>query len=212
MKKFIRNLIAVILALCSAFCLAGCDSFYALFVDESDTSSGVYTAIYDKNSSDEEIAGIPDVPFLRGDLRSELKTYDLSFEATLTLDLETDNEATLSFYYYHNKENAEADDYCEVGCSYMGTYTLEGDKLTFTFEPSGYNTVIYNVGSDYAKLEEFKKFSYTKDGSCGVWAYENAPWEYEETATILEDVVKELPDKMELTFEGNRITDWKISE
>lgn len=31
--------------------------------------------------------------------------YDLSFEVTLTLDLETDDEASLSFYYYHNREN-----------------------------------------------------------------------------------------------------------
>lgn len=209
MKKFLRNLIIAILVLCAAFSLTACNSFYELFVDENDTSSGVYTAIYDKNSTDEEIAGIPDIPFMKGDLRSKIKEYDLSFEATVTLDLETENEASLSFYYYHNKDDAEAADYCQIGNSYMGTYTLEGDKLTFVFEPSGYNTVIYNVGSDYAELEEFKNFSYAKDGSCGIWAYEYATWEYEETAIILEDVVKELPSKIELTFDGNRITDWR---
>lgn len=210
MKKFIRNLLALILAVNCAFCMTACDSFYELFVDENDTSSGVYTAIYDKNLTDEEIAGIPEIPFMKGDLRNELKKYDLSLEATLSLDLETENEASLSFYYYHNKEDADAADYCQIGNSYMGTYTLEGDKLTFAFELSGYNTVIYDVGSDYAELEEFKNFSYAKDGSCGIWAYENAPWEYEETAIILEDVVKELPSKIELTFEGNRIIDWKV--
>lgn len=209
MKKFLRILIIAILVLCATFSLTACNSFYELFVDENDTSSGVYTAIYDKNSTDEEIAGIPDIPFMKGDLRSKIKEYDLSFEATVTLDLETDNEASLSFYYYHNKDDAEAADYCQIGNSYMGTYILEGDKLTFVFEPSGYNTAIYNVGSDYAELEEFKNFSYAKDGSCGIWAYEYATWEYEETAVILEDVVKELPSKIELTFDGNRITDWR---
>ena len=210
--KYIRNLVAAILVLGCVFGLTGCDSFYELFVDEDDTSSGVYIAVYDKSLADEEIAGIPDVPFMKGDLRSKIGEYDLSFEVTLSLDLETKDEASLSFYYYHNKDDAEAADYCEIGNSYMGIYTLEGDKLTFTFEPEGYNTVIYNVGSDYAGLDEFKKFSFAEDGSCGIWAYANAPWEYEETATILEDVVKDLPAKVELTLDGSRITDWKISE
>lgn len=210
--RYIRKLIASMLVLSCVFGLTGCDSFYELFVDEDDTSSGVYIAVSDKNSTDEEIAGIPDVPFMKGDLRNKIKEYDLSFETTLSLDLETKNEASLSFYYYHNKDNAEAADYCEIGNSYMGTYTLEGDKLTFVFEPDGYNTVIYKVGSDYAGLEEFKKFSYAEDGSCGIWAYANAPWEYEETAVILEDVIKDLPAKVELTLKGSRITDWKAVE
>lgn len=210
--KYFRKLAAAILVPACVLGLTGCDSFFELFVDEEDTSSGVYIAVYDKSSTDEELAGIPDTPFMKGDLRSKIKEYDLSFEATLSLDPETENEASLSIYYYHNKDDAEAADYCEIGNSYMGTYTLEGDKLTFVFEPDGYNTVIYNVGSDYAGLDEFKEFSYAEDGSCGVWAYANAPWEYEETAVILEDIVKNLPEKVELTLDGNRITDWKVSE
>lgn len=210
--KYFRNLIAAILVLACVLGLTGCDSFYELFVDEDDTSSGVYIAVYDKNATDEELAGIPDTPFMKGDLRSKIKEYDLSFETTLSLDLETENEASLSFYYHHNKDNAEAADYCEIGNSYMGTYTLEGDKLTFIFEPDGYNMVKYDVGSDYAGLDEFKQFSYAEDGSCGMWAYANATWEYEDTAVILEDVVKNLPAKVELTLDGNRITDWKVIE
>lgn len=88
MKKF-RSLIALLLILGCLFSLTACDSFYQLFIDEDDTSSGVYVAIYNKKSSDEVISGISDVSFMKGDLRSKIKEYDLSFEVTLTFDLET---------------------------------------------------------------------------------------------------------------------------
>lgn len=211
MKSIRRFLVAAIL-LCCISSLTACDSFYQLFIDENDTSSGVYTAIYDKDSSDEDISAIPETPFLKGDLREAIKTYDLSFEVTLSYDLETENEASLSFYYYHNRENASAADFCQIGNSYMGTYTADGDKVVFTFEPDGYNMAFYKIGSDFADVDAFKEFSYAGDGSCGIWAYENALWDYEEEAVILEDVIKAMPQKMELTLSGNKITDWKVLE
>lgn len=89
---------------------------------------------------------------------------------------------------------------------------MEGDIITFIFEPDGYNTAIYNVGSDYAGIDEFKSFSYAEDSSCGMWCYANAPWEYEETAVILEDVTKNLPTSLEITVSGRKITSWKVPE
>lgn len=212
MMKFIRKLTAAAMILCCIFSLTACKSFYQMFVDEEDTSDGVYFTVYNKDSSEKALSEIPELSFMRGDLRDEIKAHDLSFEVTLTFDLETDNEASLSFYYYHNRENEDADDYCQIGSSHLGTYTMENDKIIFKFEPDGYNTAFYNVGSDFADLEAFQKFSYAGDGSCGIWAYANTTYEYEETAQILEDVIKTLPTSLELTVSGKKIVSWKAAE
>lgn len=211
--RLIRKLAVVALVLSCSLGLTACDSFYQLFVEEDDNSSGVYCAIYSKDSSDEDIAAIPDVPLTKSDLRDGIKTYDLSYEVTLNFDLETSNEASLSLYYYHNRDNEDAADYCKIGNVYMGTYTMEDDTILFTFErEEGYNMAFYNVGSDYADLEEFQKFSYAEDKSCGIWAYKSMTYEYEETAVVTEAVVENLPESIEITVSGNKIETWKIAE
>ena len=149
---------------------------------------------------------------MKSDLINEIKEYDLSFEVTLSFDLETSNEASLSFYYYHNREDENAADYCQIGNVYMGTYTMEGDTIKFVFETDGYNTVFYNVGSDYAELDVFREFSYADDGSCGIWAYPYTTWEYEDVAVILEDVMKDIPAAMEITVSGRKIVSWKAED
>ena len=106
----------------------------------------------------------------------------------------------------------DAGDDCEIGNSYLGTYVMEGDTITFTFEPEGYNTAFYNVGSDLSQLEDFQAFSYAEDGSCGIWAYEFSSYEYEETAVILEDVIENLPEAMEITVSGKKILSWEAVE
>lgn len=209
--KLIRNLTAAALLMCCVLDMTAC-GFYDLFVDENDTSSGVYVAIYNKDSADEELSAISDVSFMKGDLRNEIKEYDLSFEVTLSFDLETNDEASLSFYYYHNREDENAADYCQIGNSYLGTYTMEGDKIKFVFEEDGYNTAFYNVGSDYAGLDVFRECSYAEDGSCGIWAYQNTTWEYEDIAVILEDVMKDIPAAMEITVSGRKIVSWKAED
>lgn len=210
--KLIGKLTAAVLVLCCAFAMTACGSFYELFVDENDTSSGVYAVVYDKDSTDEVLSEISEVSFMKSDLRNELKAYDLSFEVTLSFDLETSNEASLSFYYYHSRENEDADDYCKIGNAYLGTYTMEGDKITFKFEPDGYNMAFYYVGSDYAGSDIFRSFSYAEDGSCGVWGYANTTYEYENIAEITEDVVKDLPSAIEVTVSGRKIVSWKAIE
>ena len=79
--KIIRNLTAVALLMCCVLSMTAC-GFYELFVDENDTSSGVYVAIYNKDSTDEELSAISDVSFMKSDLINEIKEYDLSFEVT----------------------------------------------------------------------------------------------------------------------------------
>ena len=190
--------------------LCGCESFYKLFEDDSNAQSGIYSVVYSANSSDEDIAAIPDVPLLAGDLRNQMKTYDLTYEVTLAFDTETDNEASLSLYYYHNRNDEMADDYCCIGNVYMGTYVMTEDTITFSFEPEqGYNVAYYEVGPDYADLEEFQQFSYAEDKGNGVWAYEYAPYEVEDEAVILQDIVKDIPECLEITVKGSRIVTWK---
>ncbi len=210
--KCIRRMTPVLAALCSALCMTGCDSFYQMFIDEEDASEGVYFVVYNENSSEEDLASIPEASFMKSDLRDKIKEYGLSFEVTLTFDPETSNEASLSFFYYKNRDNVDAGDYCEIGNSYLGTYVMEGDTITFTFEPEGYNTAFYNVGSDLSQLEDFQAFSYAEDGSCGIWAYEFSSYEYEETAVILEDVIENLPEAMEITVSGKKILSWEAVE
>ncbi len=207
MKRFKKCLIAIAL-LCMVVGLSGCESFYQLFIDESDVSSGVYTAVYDAESEGE----IPETSLVKGDLRDAISTYGLTLEATLAYDLETSNEATLSFFYYHNSENEEAADYCKIGLSCMGTYEGDAEKVTFTFEKDGYNTVIVQFGSDFADNDIFRGCSFNADGSCGIWAYASVPWEYEDVAVIDENVVKDLPDSVEITLSGNKITGWSIAD
>ena len=207
MKQF-KIIPLAMLLLCLAVGLSGCESFYQLFVDESDVSSGVYSAVYDAESAET----IPETPFVKGDLRSAVSTYGLTLEVTLAYDLETSNEATLSFFYYHNSENESAADYCKIGLSCMGTYAGDAENVTFTFEKDGYNTAIVQFGSDYADNDIFRACSYNTDGSCGIWAYQSVPWDYEDVAVVLEDVVKDLPDSVEITLSGNRITGWRVAE
>ena len=208
MKK-IKKWISLCVACCCAFFLSGCDSFYELFIDEDDTSSGVYYVIYNADSTDEEIASISDVSFMKSDLLDEISTYDLSFEITLAFDTETDSDATLTFYYYHNDEDEEADDYCMVGNAYIGTYVQEDDEtIVFTFEPDGYNIALFYAGSDFASLEAFQAFSYDENGATGVWAYANVTYEYEDEAIILEDVIEHLPNAITFKVSGRNIVSW----
>ena len=207
-KKIIAAALTAVLAL--SLCACSADSFYELFIDEEDTSTGVYYVIYDSDSTDEEIASIGEFPFMKADLYDEIKEYDLSLEITMAFDVETDSDATFTIWYYHNSDDEEASDYCATGFACLGTYTLEDDVISFVFEPEGYNIAIYNVGEDYADLEEFKAFSYADDGSCGVWAYALATYEYEDTAQILEDVIENLPAVMNMTVSGNKIVSWEF--
>lgn len=70
----------------------------------------------------------------------------------------------------------------------------------------------YTVGSDYAELEDFQKFSYAEDKSNGVWAYEHATWDYEETAVIDEAILEGIPETIVFTVSGNKIVTWEAAE
>ena len=212
MNKKKHSTMLCILCLLLICNLTACESFYQLFVDEEHTSAGVYFVIYNADSSEEEIASIPELPFMKGDLTDLITTYDLSFEITLAFDLETDADATLTAYYYHNQDDPDADDYCEIGFACIGTYTMEDDIIRFTFEPEGYNIAIYEAGSDYTDLEAFQAFSYAGDYSTGIWAYANTTYEYEDTAVILEDVVQNLPAVMNFTVDGSTIVTWDAED
>ncbi len=207
MKRIKICLIAIAL-ICTTVALSGCESFYQMFIDESDVSSGVYSAVYDT----EYEGTIPDTPFIKGNPHDVISTYGLTLEATLAYDLETSNEATLSFFYYHNSENEDAADYCKIGLSCMGTYEGDAEKVIFTFEKDGYNTAFARFGSDFADSDIFRGCSFNADGSCGVWAYASVPWDYEDIAVIDENVVKDLPDSIIVTLSGNRITGWSVSD
>ena len=102
---------AFLIALAALLMTTSCDSFYELFIDEEAGEEGVYYVIYDETNTDEEIAAIPDVHLMAADFRDGIKKYGLSYEVTVSFDLETDNEAALSLYYYHNRNEKDADDY-----------------------------------------------------------------------------------------------------
>ena len=212
MLKVVKKITAAAAAAACALSLCACsaEGFYELFIDEEDTSAGVYYVIYDSESTDEEIASIGELPFMKADLYDEIKEYDLSLEITMAFDVETDSDATFTIWYYHNSDDEEASDYCATGFACLGTYTMEDDVISFVFEPDGYNIAIYDVGEDYADLEEFKAFSYADDGSCGIWAYALATYEYEDEAVITDEVVENLPAVMNLTVSGNKITGWEF--
>ena len=207
-----RTAVIVALAACLALALTGCESFYELFVDESDTSSGVYYVIYDEDSTAEEIAAIGDLSFIKGDLRDELATYGLSMEITVAFDTETDSDATFSVCYYRNHDDEDASDYCAIELYYAGTYTLEDGVIHFVFEPEGYNMLVYEVGSDFASLAAFQAFSYAEDGSCGVWAYACVFYGYEDVAVVTEELVADLPAAIDFTVSGNKIVSWEFEE
>ena len=207
-KKIISA--AVLTAVCT-LTLSGCDSFYELFREEDSGDDGVYFAIYDDTNTEEEIAAIPDVHLMAGDLRNEIRTYGLSYEVTLAFDTETENEASLTCYYYRNRDNESAPDHCSIGMTYLGTYVMEGDEITFHIEPEGYNIAVYNVGSDYADLEQFQQFSYAEDKGNGVWAYENAPYDYED-AEINGNILTGVPETIVFTVSGNKIVSWEGAE
>lgn len=210
--KVIRKIIAAVPAAVCALSLCACsaDSFYELFIDEDDTSYGVYYAIYNADSTEEELDAIGDLSFMKSDLVDELAEYDLSMEITVAFDTETDSDATFTVWYYHNSDDEEASDYCAVGFAAIGTYVMEDDIISFVLEPEGYNIAVYRVGADYEDLDEFKAFSYAEDGSCGVWAYANVTYDYEDEAEILEDVIENLPSSIDFTVSGNKITGWEL--
>ena len=212
MGKITKKISSALLAVICAFSLCACsaDSFYELFIDEDDTSYGVYYAIYNADSTEEELDAIGDLSFMKSDLVDELAEYDLSMEITLAFDTETDSDATFTVWYYHNSDDEEASDYCAIGFTSCGTYVLEDDLIIYTCEREGYNDVIYKVGSDYADLDEFKAFSYADDGSCGIWAYACVFYDYEDEAVVLEDVVENLPATINFTVSGNKITGWEL--
>ena len=212
MKKFIRTAAAAAAVICCMAVLCGCsaESFFSLFVEEDNASSGVYYVIYNSDSTDDEIASIGDLSFMKSDLIDEIKTYDLSLEITLAFDTETDSDATFTVWYYHNSDEEEASDYCATGFAAIGTYTMDEDIISFNFEKDGYNIAVYNVGSDYADLDEFRAFSYADDGGCGVWAYANVTYEYEDTAEILENVIENLPSSINFTVSGSKIVSWEL--
>lgn len=208
MKKYMKKAACAAIVMSMMLVLTACDSFYELFTEGSE-SSGVYYAIYDSDSTEEELADIPEVHLMAGDLRNEIRTYDLSYEVTLSFDTETDNEATLSLYYYHNKDNPDAADYCSIGIVFLGTYTMEEDRITFSIErEGGCNVAIYTVGEDYAGLEEFQQFSFAEDKGNGVWAYENATYDYED-AVITEEILTGVPETVTFTVDGSRIVNWE---
>lgn len=212
MKRTKKFTAAVALMLVCIFALSACSSFYDLFA-EGGGEDGVYIAIYDATNTDEEIAAIPDVKLIAaGDLLSCLKTYGLSYEITVAFDTETKTDAALTCYYYHNRNDESASDYCRIGMSYQGTYKMEGDKITFKIESESYNMAFYTVGSDYAGLEDFQKFSYGEDKSNGVWAYENATWDYENTAVIDASILEGVPSTIVFTVSGNKIVTWEAAE
>lgn len=197
-------LAALLLACCLS--LTGCSSFYELFTDGAE--AGVYSVIYDESSTEEEVEAIPDVRLMAADLKDSILPLGLSYEITIAFDMETDNEATLTCYYYHNKEDESAADHCRIGAIYMGTYTMEEDTIRFQFEKEdGINVALYEVGSDYADREEFRQFSYGEDGGNGVWAYSVAPDDYED-AVIDSRIVEVVPDAVEFTVSGSRILSW----
>ena len=212
MLKVVKKITAAAAAAACALSLCACsaEGFYELFIDEEDTSTGVYYVIYNSDSTDEEIASIGEFPFMKADLYDEIKEYDLSLEITMAFDVETDSDATFTIWYYHNSDDEEASDYCATGFACLGTYTMADDVISFVFEPDGYNIAIYDAGEDYADLAEFKAFSYADDGSCGIWAYALATYEYEDEAVITDEVVENLPAVMNLTVSGNKITGWEF--
>ena len=209
--KVIKKIIAAVLAAVCAFSLCACSatSFYELFIDEDDTSYGVYYAIYNADSTEEELDAIGDLSFMKSDLVDELAEYDLSMEVTVAFDTETDSDATFTVWYYHNSDDETASDYCAIGFAAIGTYVMEGDVISFVLEPEGYNIAICYVGEDYADLDAFKAFSYAEDGSSGVWAYASVTYDYEDEAEILEDVIENLPSSIDFTVSGNKITGWE---
>ena len=204
------SLAALAFACVLSLCACSSDSFFSLFVDEDDTSSGVYYVIYNAGSTDEELASVGDLSFMKSDLVDEIAEYDLSMEVTVAFDTETDSDATFTVWYYHNSDDEEASDYCAVGFAAIGTYVMEDDIISFTLEPEGYNIAVYRVGADYEDIDEFKAFSYAADGSCGVWAYANVTYDYEDEAEILEDVIENLPSSIDFTVSGNKITGWEL--
>lgn len=208
MKRIFAPLTVSVCAL--ALCACSSDSFFSLFVDEDDTSSGVYYVIYNADSTDEELASIGDLSFMKSDLVDEIAEYDLSMEVTVAYDTETDSDATFTVWYYHNSDDEEASDYCATGFAALGTYVEEDGVITFYTEADGYNIAIYKVGSDYADIDEFTAFSYADDGSCGVWAYANVTYDYEDEAEMLADVISTLPSEIDFTVSGNRITGWEL--
>ena len=212
MKSYRRLSFVIVMTLVCMVMLTSCSSFYELFVDDTQGEEGVYHAIYDDTNTDEEIAAIPDVHFMAGDLRNEIKTYGLTYEITLAFDTETESDATLSCYYYHNRNDKEADDYCGIGMIFIGNYTMEGDKITFHIESESYNVAIYEVGSDYAGSEAFQQFSYAEDKGNGVWAYQSVPYEYESTAEVLADILNDVPETVEFTVSGSKIVTWEAIE
>ena len=199
MRTF-KRIATAVLALAALLMTTSCDSFYELFIDEEAGEEGVYYAIYDETNTDEEIAAIPDVHLMAADFRDGIKKYGLSYEVTVAFDLETDNEASLSCYYYHNRNEEDAADYCRIGMSFLGTYTMEGDTIHFTFEKEGYNLAFYTVGADYADNEDFNCFSFAEDKGNGIWAYENATWDYEAEAEINEAILEGVPDSIDITI------------
>lgn len=211
MKSVKKFAISAVLLLICIFSFTACDSFYELFVEEGAGQDGVYYVIYDETNTDEEIAAIPDVHFTAGDLTKEIKKYGLSYEITVAFDTETTNEASLSCYYYHNRNDESASDYCRVGISFLGTYVMEDDKITFTMEKEGYNIAIYTVGSDYSDIEEFQNFSFAEDKGNGVWAYKSATYDYED-AVIDERILEGVPDTVVFTVSGNKLVSWEAAE
>lgn len=193
------------------FTMSACDSFYELFKEEGSGDNGVYCAIYDDTSTDEEIAAIPNIHLMAGDLRNDIKTYGLSYEVTVTFDTETENEASLTCFYYHNRNNESASDYCCIGMTYLGTYTMEDDKIMFKIEPDGFNIAVYDVGSVYAELEQFQQFSFAEDKSSGVWAYENTTYDYSD-AEINEAILADVPENVMFTVSGSKIVSWEAVE
>ena len=200
--------VLVSLTLICTLTLTACGSFYDLFVEEDGGDDGVYYVIYDENSTDEELTAIPDVHLMAGDLRDEIKTYGLSYEVTIAFDTETDTDATLTCYYYHNREDENAPDFCRIGMTYLGTYTMEADKIIFHVDHEGINIATYTVGSDYANLEPFQQFSYAEDKGNGVWAYADTTWDYSD-AVIDDAILEGVPETVEFTVSGNQIVTWK---
>lgn len=211
MRKVKKKIAAAILLLVCVFTMSACSSFYELFEEEGAGDSGVYYVIYDDTNTEEEIAAIPNVHLMAGDLRNDIKQYGLSYEVTLTFDTETENEASLTCFYYHNRNDQSASDYCCIGVTYLGTYTMEDDKITFKIEYEGFNIAVYNVGADYAQLEQFRQFSFAEDKSNGVWAYKNTTYDYSD-AEINEAVLADVPETVRFTVSGNKIVLWETVE
>lgn len=211
MRAVKKRIATAIWLLVCIFTMSACDSFYELFTEEDSGDDGVYYVIYDDTNTEEEIAAIPNVHLMAGDLRNDIKKYGLTYEVTLTFDTETENEASLTCFYYHNRNEQSASDYCCIGMTYLGTYTMEGDKITFKIESEGFNIAVYNVGADYAQLGQFRQFSYAEDKSNGVWAYENTTYDYSE-AEINEAILTDVPGTVVFTVSGNKIVSWEAVE